>query len=430
MGILTVKTLSRHSHVIVDVECDLKCSSDCSKIYKISYRSAMDNMERNNGVLNCFTCSRKSKFTGRTNPNCKHEFDDNALHSIDSDEKAYLLGWIASDGSVRKDGFTIAIHLKDEYILDSLRKLISDDIIIKRKNDTIRYITVNSTIMANDVCTHLQINPGKKDDVVRMPNLSDQKLTWAFIRGYFDGDGCVNEPRADAIPSADITSNSLGMLRDIGEFTGISYSLSETNGRLYFYGVNALDFLSKMYDGDFLKLRRKYSRYIDWTCWSSPLKYQGVEKNHVRFPHCLVAKTDSNAILPSKARFSDIGYDLTIIKPVGPFGSATLYDSCIKLQPEIGWYGEVVPRSSLSKSGYMLANSMGIIDMAYTGTIKVALVKVDPTAPDIQLPFRGFQIIFRKATHFEIVEVDEEDFISTERGDKGFGSSDKRMKLE
>lgn len=60
-----------------------------------------------------------------------------------------------------------------------------------------------------------------------------------------------------------------------------------------------------------------------------------------------------------------------------------LYDTGIKINVKYGYYAEVVPRSSLSKSGYMLANSIGIIDNSYRNNIFVALTKINPDAPDI-----------------------------------------------
>ena len=69
----------------------------------------------------------------------------------------------------------------------------------------------------------------------------------------------------------------------------------------------------------------------------------------------------------------------------------------------------------------MLANSVGVIDRAYTGEILVPLIKLDPNAPDLALPARIVQIIPRPIIAAEIVEVD--DFDTTLRGDGGFGST-------
>ena len=52
----------------------------------------------------------------------------------------------------------------------------------------------------------------------------------------------------------------------------------------------------------------------------------------------------------------------------------------------------LVPRSSISKTGYMLANSVGVIDRTYTGNVLVPLIKVDKSMPDLILPARVVQL--------------------------------------
>jgi dUTP pyrophosphatase len=93
------------------------------------------------------------------------------------------------------------------------------------------------------------------------------------------------------------------------------------------------------------------------------------------------------------------------------------------VQPENGYYFDLVGRSSISKTGWMVANNIGIIDASYTGTVIVALVKIDPDAHEIELPCKLVQLIPRQLILMEPIEVDSLD--DTERGDKGFGSSGK-----
>ena len=136
--------------------------------------------------------------------------------------------------------------------------------------------------------------------------------------------------------------------------------------------------------------------------------------------------------MPTKAQPSDIGYDLTIIaresiltgtwhgRIMDP--EVLMYDTGISVEPESGYYVEVVPRSSLSRSGYILANSVGIIDPSYRGSIKVALVKLDKYAPDIPLPYKGFQLVVRKVEVANFTCIDG-DLSSTSRGSGGFGST-------
>lgn len=145
-----------------------------------------------------------------------------------------------------------------------------------------------------------------------------------------------------------------------------------------------------------------------------------------------IKKIAPEAVMPSKALAGDVGYDLTIIsretivtgvwhgRVMDP--EVTLYDTGVAVEPSDGYYVEVVPRSSLSRTGYIMANSIGIIDPSYRGTIKVALIKIDKYAPEIPLPFKGFQMVIRKIENVELCLTDE-NLSQTTRGNGGFGST-------
>lgn len=156
-----------------------------------------------------------------------------------------------------------------------------------------------------------------------------------------------------------------------------------------------------------------------------------VSKNHTYFyfnraikpVDCNVRIVDNDAVTPNKVRLSDVGYDLTVIKKHKQLNSTTaLYDTGIQIQVPFGYYTEIVPRSSLSKSGYMLSNSMGIIDNSYTGNLYVALTKVAPEVPDIEFPFKCCQLIL-KQQHFMNINTQYDELGETHRKDGGFGST-------
>lgn len=141
------------------------------------------------------------------------------------------------------------------------------------------------------------------------------------------------------------------------------------------------------------------------------------------FPHAAlyVERVDPAAVLPSKERISDSGYDLTLINVKKQMGLVVLYGTGIKVQTPLGWYLDVVPRSSIIKRGYLLANNVGVIDQTYRGEIMVPLLKVDPSAQDLELPARVAQLILRPVVHFPVIE--REELVQTERGEGGFGST-------
>ena len=102
----------------------------------------------------------------------------------------------------------------------------------------------------------------------------------------------------------------------------------------------------------------------------------------------------------------------------------TLYDTGIQVKPPAGFYLEILPRSSLSKTGYILANSVGIIDPDYRGSLLIALMKVDRDMPDIDVSKKPklCQLVLRR--QYEMTLTEHSSLDQTERGDKGFGSTD------
>jgi deoxyuridine 5'-triphosphate nucleotidohydrolase len=178
-------------------------------------------------------------------------------------------------------------------------------------------------------------------------------------------------------------------------------------------GTNAIDLLSLLCDNIPIPdgYNALYHSYAGW------FRYGFI-------PDIKVFRKDPRAIVPSKKRGSDVGYDLTVISYVEDMGNNTyLYDTGLVVQPPNGYYIEIAPRSSFSKSGYILSNSVGFIDPPYLNTLKVPLTKKHPDVPDLQLPFTGFQLILRKHEHGHVVEVTQEELISTSRGLGGFGST-------
>lgn len=143
-----------------------------------------------------------------------------------------------------------------------------------------------------------------------------------------------------------------------------------------------------------------------------------------------VKKLREDAVLPTFATEGSIGFDLTILERGKHLGGNTyVYHTGIAIEPPKGYYTEVVPRSSISKTGYILANSVGIVDNDYRGEVLVVLTKLhsgDYETPDILAggPIRIAQLIIRKEVKlpFEIVT----ELSDTKRGAGALGSTGKK----
>lgn len=283
---------------------------------------------------------------------------------------------------------------------------------------------INKAYILGTFAGHVQECCRKNDDfgpsfnnekiVQSFEGMGTPELQWAFFRGFVD----VSAVLAPEAPYCRLYCSNKKLQN---AFSELHKDIPRRSSGEYqsWTGTNAIDFLGKVYEGRQEEQENdvKYKTYLQWLL--NPTKHV----RHSHLPCCEVYKTDEQALIPAKNKESDVGYDLTVIKVAKKLSDkVSLYDTGIKISVDNGYYAEVVPRSSLSKSGYMLANSVGIIDRSYLGNILIALVKVDENAPEIELPFRCCQIIFRPQIYMDIKEVDAP-FGETARGEGGFGST-------
>ena len=133
----------------------------------------------------------------------------------------------------------------------------------------------------------------------------------------------------------------------------IKHDYDPDTDAIMYSNVNLLDFLGRIYEFSTSKTRRgsNYKKY---------LSVLGYSKSG-EIPVCKFIKTSNHAVTPEKNNPTDEGYDVTITKEDKKISeNTTRYDTEIKMEIPPGWHIELYPRSSLSNSGYMLANSVGI----------------------------------------------------------------------
>lgn len=240
-----------------------------------------------------------------------------------------------------------------------------------------------------------------------------------FMREVFNELGHINKKTAindELIITIDCHQLERELIDFIKTFQDI---VCEEHDHFVIYkNYNALDFLSNIYDNSDARHRNEelYKSYLQWLfSASTPTGFQEV-------PTCSFIKADPDAVIPFKNRISDVGLDLTAIKKTKDINSVTIMvDTGIIVSPPLGYFSKIYPRSSLVKSGYMLANSVGIIDGTYRDTLKICLVKVDENAPEITFPFKCCQLIFEKQVFMNMEEVTSLD--GTTRNLGAFGST-------
>ena len=84
----------------------------------------------------------------------------------------------------------------------------------------------------------------------------------------------------------------------------------------------------------------------------------------------------------------------------------------------------LAPRSSIYKSGYIMANSLGVIDRSYRGILKAPVVRVagEGASFGFRRGERHFQILAPDMGHITTV-IRCSELPMTARGDGGFGST-------
>jgi len=118
--------------------------------------------------------------------------------------------------------------------------------------------------MCGDVCRLLKVNPGKKSHTVSFPDLETDDLKWHFLRGLFDGDGCIVKPsNAVNFPICAISSSSNYMKNSIKEFCNIS-CCDDHKKNLTWQCTYAIRFLDKLYANATIFLDRKKNLYDYW----------------------------------------------------------------------------------------------------------------------------------------------------------------------
>jgi dUTP pyrophosphatase len=136
-----------------------------------------------------------------------------------------------------------------------------------------------------------------------------------------------------------------------------------------------------------------------------------------------VTKVYENAVIPKYETLGSAGMDLTAISEsidqTKDYGFIE-YGTGLAMSIPEGYVGLLFPRSSISKTGMMLANAVGVIDSDYRGEIKFRFKYISGTTK-YNVGDRIGQIIIVPYPNIKFLEVDDLD--STQRGSGSFGST-------
>ena len=138
---------------------------------------------------------KKRTYTEAKQIGRKYTCDDNYFKN-QNNEMAYILGLIASDGSISKKENLVAIQLQEEdkYILEKIREITKTqrplEEYIRRETGHKIYSFRNWSSEWKKDLAHYGIFP-QKTFTLQPPLFLNKKYNIDYIRGYFDGDGSI-----------------------------------------------------------------------------------------------------------------------------------------------------------------------------------------------------------------------------------------------
>jgi intein-encoded DNA endonuclease-like protein len=121
-----------------------------------------------------------------------YEFDENYFDKINTEEKAYWLGMLLSDGNLYKTQMTIKLQRRDKSHLEKFKLALNSQHPI-HDGVSLEGHEFSSFFIGSKKLSKQLIKLGvvpNKTFIIEFPNLK-KKFISHFIRGYFDGDGCM-----------------------------------------------------------------------------------------------------------------------------------------------------------------------------------------------------------------------------------------------
>lgn len=266
--------------------CKYKLSPRCYEQHIVAASSYYKNLKRNNGNFKCTICSFFNSATNSNSFRFKLIKNDKFFNSIDSELKAYMLGIIAGDGNIKDNVIRIVAHSDDIETLVLFQTNISPGSEIKQyKNKKCFYISFSSSEIVKDICNILNIKPGKKSDIISIPEIPD-KFLWDFLRGLVDSDGSISNLLTSkrTFPICSYASKSeliKAQLKKLCDENDINYTADKI--QIIFNGKNAIKFMNKIYNNATIFLSRKFKLYELAKSWvpqkGTPFRPRKVRKD-------------------------------------------------------------------------------------------------------------------------------------------------------
>lgn len=212
-----------------------------------------------------------------------NKVDENFFEKIDSEEKAYILGWMYSDGSNDNKSGRIRLSITDLEILEKIKEKIKFQgnfyIVKPRKESQLTQycLQIGSRKMSDDL--HKLGCSGDKTYSLKFPTLDKVPLKFlnSLLRGWMDGDGTItkNEKRGKYNVKILSTKNVCEGIKSLCEtFLNLNVSIyvcstnPKTGYQTYAISIDSQQaiktFLDFIYKDSTIYLKRKHDKYLEF----------------------------------------------------------------------------------------------------------------------------------------------------------------------
>lgn len=229
------------------------------------------------------------KYRYKISASCrKYNFNEHIFDNIDTEEKAYWLGWLFSDGYNHYSKCTVSLRVQEEdiEILYKFQKFLQTDTPIHtysiKTNTNKLQRNYSDLTLCSPYFSERLADLGciqAKTLILKFPDIPNY-LYQHFIRGYFDGDGCFSVTKRNNRKSPNSLTyqfNIVGMpdfllkVQDIiVQNTGVKkLSLKVRKGNkavtIHYNGHNVCkSILDYLYKDASVYLNRKYEKYCKY----------------------------------------------------------------------------------------------------------------------------------------------------------------------
>jgi DNA-binding transcriptional regulator WhiA len=194
-----------------------------------------------------------------------YTYNTDFFKNIASKEEAYLFGYLWADGSIVEKQYCLKASNKegDEYLTHLCQELIGGRVYIRSRQDTRfknkdykvwEFQANNKTIVNNLLKNNFRLNAHKIPD----------NLKHYFVRGFFDGDGCLYKNKKHYLYQLAFSSGNTDfqwLLETIPEKIRSGYTFTDNGVQIRWCGKKARAILDWIYSGESIGLMRKRKLY-------------------------------------------------------------------------------------------------------------------------------------------------------------------------